>query len=356
MIEPGEATTSDLGVEVAAHYGDPTAEWEALEAGAGVVDRSDAGSALVSGGDTFSFLDSLVSADVADLEDGAGVHGLLLSPKGKLVADFRLLRVGDTAWIDTEPGVAPDLVAALDRYRIRVDVEISERSDEFGVLQLRGPAVDDVLAGAGASRPPTGAHAHVAWGEVRIARVARPDDAGVDVVGPLAALTAAWADLTAAGAVRVGRSASEAHRIAAGIPRQGHDIDERTIPQEAGLELDAVSFTKGCFLGQELVCRIDSRGRVNRFLRRLTPDGPAPAVGAEILDHDGERAGEVTSVSAAPVGPVALGYTHRRVEPPGPVQITVAPAAETAGHVAAGDGDVVVARVAALPGMVQGGS
>lgn len=328
----------------AADDGDLHAQYSALRDGVGVVDRSAAGSVVVSGPDTFSFLDSLISADISDLADGAGVHSLLLSPRGKLDTDFRLLRVGDVAWIDTEPGFAEALVASLLRFRIRVDVEIADRSATWGLLQVRGPGTDDLLLALGAEPLPEGVHAHVPWEGTRLVRVDRP--AGVDVLGDHDALGAAGAALVEQVATPVGPEAAEAHRIVAGVPLQGRDLDESTIPQEAGLEFDAVSFDKGCFLGQELVCRIDSRGRVNRFLRLLHTEGPAPTVGAEILSDD-DVVGSVTSVALtdpgdAESGAVALGYLHRRVEPPATVGIRLS------------SGDLVDAQVSALGGSHEG--
>lgn len=320
---------------VASDSGDPQAEYAALRDGVGIVDQSVAGSVLVSGPDTFSFLDSLISADVSHLTDGTGVHSLLLTPRGKLDVDFRLLRVGDVAWIDTEPGFAEAFTASLSRYRIRVDVEIIDRSAGWGLLQVRGPATDDLLISLEVKPPPEVAHAHLPWESTRLVRVDRP--VGVDVVGSHDALSSAWAAFVEQGATPVGLEVAEAHRIAAGVPRQGHDLDESTIPQEAGLDIDAVSFDKGCFLGQELVCRIDSRGRVNRFLRLLHIDGPAPAVGAEILS-DGDVVGSVTSVGDAGAGTVALGYVHRGIEPPADVGIRLA------------SGDLADARIGVLQG------
>ncbi len=248
--------------------------------------------------------------------------------------------MGDVAWIDTEPGFAAAFAASLSRYRIRVDVEILDRSEDWGLLQVRGPATDDLLTSLGVKPPPDVAHAHLRWESTRLVRVDRP--VGVDVVGSHDALSSVWAAFVEQGATPVGLGVAEAHRIAAGVPRQGHDLDESTIPQEAGLEIDAVSFDKGCFLGQELVCRIDSRGRVNRFLRLLFIDGPAPAVGAEILSGD-DVVGSVTSVGDAGAGDaadgtVALGYVHRRIEPPADVGIRLA------------SGDLADARIGVLPG------
>ena len=119
----------------------------------------------------------------------------------------------------------------------------------------------------------------------------------------------------------MGSDAWEAFRIERGLPVQPIDIDDTTIPQEAELEVDAVSFTKGCFIGQELVCRIDSRGHVNRFLRRLTAiDGPRPAPGAEIV-VDAKVVGVVTSVTPDEFPAVALGYVRREIDPGATVEL-----------------------------------
>jgi hypothetical protein len=147
---------------------------------------------------------------------------------------------------------------------------------------------------------------------------------GADLVGPVAELSGVWTALVAAGVRPAGLSAFEAARVRAGVPRQGRDIDERTIPQEAFLELDAVSFTKGCFLGQELVCRIDSRGHVNRLLRRLELGemgiDTTPPAGAGIVVADKE-VGALTTVARSESGVVALGYVRREVEVPADVVV-----------------------------------
>jgi folate-binding protein YgfZ len=143
-----------------------------------------------------------------------------------------------------------------------------------------------------------------------------------DVVGPAAAVDEVEAALAESGVARIDDDTYEALRIEAGVPRQGLDTDEKTIPQEAFLELDAVSFDKGCFLGQELVCRIDTRGHVNRHLRKLgSIEGGRPPRGAEI--GAGERVvGSVTSsVVAGELPPAALGYVRREIEPPAPVTL-----------------------------------
>jgi folate-binding protein YgfZ len=240
---------------------------------------------VVSGDDTFSFLQSLVSQDVDGLADGAVVSSLLLTPKGKVDSWFRLARVGDDAWLDVEAGFGDALQASLERFKLRVKVEITGPEVPWGMVAIRkGEGVD----------PPAGTQAlPVSWG-------------GVDVVGPRAALQA----IEARG---LDAENYERARIGAGVPRLGLDLDESTIPQEAWLDRDSVSFTKGCFLGQELVARIDSRGHVNRSLRRVDARDEQLVLepGAEI-EVDGKVVGSVTSAVAG----YALGYVRREVQPP----------------------------------------
>jgi folate-binding protein YgfZ len=327
-------TALDLGVEVVADYGDPAAEERAFTEGAALVDRNARGTVLVEGPDALKFLQSLLSQDIDELGDGQGTHALLLQPQGKLDTDLRLLRVGDAAWLDCEVGRGEALAASLHRFKIRIKADVVDRSGEWGCLTLRGPNVAALLEAAGAPPLPDEPHTHLPWpappGEIRLVRADWPGGPpGADVVGPVAELGALWPKLVAAGFTPAGLTAYEAARVRAGVPRQGLDIDEKTIPQEAFLELDAVSFTKGCFLGQELVCRIDSRGHVNRLLRgiRIDPGGPGqsgndttPPAGAGIVVGDKE-VGALTTVARSEDGVLALGYVRREVEMPAEVLV-----------------------------------
>ena len=265
---------------------------DALHEGRAWVDRSDRGFVVVTGPEAFSFLQALVSADLDPVVDGDAVHSLLLHPQGKLDVDFRLLRVGDDAWLDCDPDLGAQLAASLTRFRLRVKVEIADESDRFGMLSRVGDD-DGTPVPEGVRRVPS------AW--------------GFDLVGPRALLPSVEPV--------VDPVAFEAWRIEQGIPRQPDDIDESTIPQEAFLEEDAVSFTKGCFLGQELVCRIDSRGHVNRFLRRFSAiEGDWPPVHADVV-VDGKVVGSLTSVAPADLPTGALGYVRREIEPPAAVEL-----------------------------------
>jgi tRNA-modifying protein YgfZ len=245
----------------------------------------------VTGPDAFSFLQSLVSQDVDGLDDGAVVSSLLLTPKGKVQSSFRVVRVGDDAWLDVEAGFGDELRAALERFKLRVKVEIAGPAAPWGMVAIRDDTLIDV------DDAPAGSHVlPVGWSTT----------IGVDVIGPRA-------ELTELGSRGLSADAYERARIEAGIPRLGVDLDESTIPQEAWLDRDAVSFTKGCYLGQELVARIDSRGHVNRVLRGIRSADPEAQLAREAeIEVDGKVVGQVTSA----VPGLALGYIRREVEPP----------------------------------------
>jgi folate-binding protein YgfZ len=320
-------TVNDLGVEVAADYGDPVAEERAFTEGAALVDRNARGAVLVEGPDALKFLQSLLSQDIDTLGDGQGAHALLLQPQGKLDTDLRFLRVGDTAWLDCEVGRGEGLSASLRRFKIRIKAEVTDRTGQWGCLTLRGPDVAARLEAAGAPSLPAELHAHAPWGsgEARLVRADWPGGPpGADVVGPVDELAGVRATLVDAGFTPAGLTAFEAARVRAGVPRQGLDIDEKTIPQEAFLELDAVSFTKGCFLGQELVCRIDSRGHVNKLLRAFEIGAggidTTPPAGAGIVVGDKE-VGALTTVARSEGRVVALGYVRRDVDVPADVVV-----------------------------------
>ena len=273
-----------------------------------VFDHAPWGLVVVHGPDATSFLQAIVSQDLDPVGVGETVPALLLQPQGKLEVAFRATvrrrdDDGDEWWLDTDPAYAARLAEGLTRYRIRVKVEIEDRTADAAMASVIGVA-------SAAGVPDDLVVAPTVWG-------AAP---GVDVVGAAAEVTA-W---VAGAGLRVGTPEElEVLRIEAGVPKLGVDVDDATIPQEAFLEVDAVSFTKGCFIGQELVCRIDSRGHVNRFLRRLAiPGGVVPPHGAEVLLGD-KSVGHVTSAVAVPGEDraVALAMVRREVEPPAEVEI-----------------------------------
>jgi len=260
-------------------------------------DRSPWGLVVVSGPDATSFLQAIVSQDLDPVDDGETVASLLLHPQGKLDVAFRATKREEEWWLDTEPDFGSHLADALARYRIRVKVDIEDRTAATGLATVLAPS-DSVVTAPDC--------------------IVVPGPLGVDVVGPIDRVREVLAQLPTGAPEEF-----EARRIEAGLPKLGVDIDDSTIPQEAGLEVDAVSFTKGCFIGQELVCRIDSRGHVNRFLRRLSlPGTTVPPHGAEVA-RDDKVVGTVTSATAVPGEDrvVALAMVRREVEPPAEVTV-----------------------------------
>ena len=272
---------------------------------------------VVSGPDATTFLQSLLSQDLAPVAVGETTHALLLEPRGKLVVDLRATRVGtDEWWCLCEAGFGAVLAPGLTRFRIRVKVEIEDRSASIAAVSVRGP--DAVSLGAAAAEHHGAVAVRVDW----------PGSPGVDVLAPFGAADAIADELTQAGAVEIGDADYELLRVEAGVPRQGFDIDETTIAQEAFLERDAVSFTKGCFLGQELVCRIDTRGRVNRLLRRVRSDAALDR--GAIVIAGGKEVGTVTTAA----GTVGLATVRHEVEPGATVSVRT-PAGEVPARVEA---------------------
>ncbi|HXW79616.1 MAG TPA: hypothetical protein VEJ84_08955 [Acidimicrobiales bacterium] len=274
----------------------------------------------VAGPDAESYLQGQTSQDIAKLQAGESAWALVLQPQGKLDAFVRVNKVEPAEfYLDTDAGTGAQLVARLQRFKLRTKADIDQL--DWRAVAVRGPA-----AAAGAPERSDGVAlvARFEWGGMT----------GYDLLGPGPALPP--------GAVSVQVGAYEAGRIEAGFPRHGAELDDRTIPAEAGLVEASVSFTKGCYTGQELVARIDSRGsNVPRRLRALVLSGPAAArarlhrQGAEAVDvpdaegfpepaepavqpraarADDKEVGRLTSVAWSPrLGWVALGYVSRGV-------------------------------------------
>ena len=256
----------------------------------------------VQGPDALSFLQGQLSQEV-NLEAGASTWALLLQPQGKMVAFLRVLREAEDRFVlDVDAGFGPVVADRLNRFKLRVKCDVEPL--EWRCLAVRGPQAHEAAAGtaAGAGTPVV-----ADW----------PGLAGVDLVGP--------SPEPPAGVRVCGLEAYEAVRIEAGIPVMGKEIDESTIPAEAGIVDQSVSWTKGCYTGQELVARIDSRGgNVPRRLRGVVVStNVLPPVGATIRSDD-KDVGHLTSVAESldRRAPVALAYVRRAVTPP--AEVTVA--------------------------------
>lgn len=260
----------------------------------------------VAGPDAESYLQGQLSQDLAGLGEGGWAWSLVLQPQGRLVALVRVYRAGATEWLlDTDAGTGPALAERLLRFKLRTRADIEQL--RWRAVAVRGPGAVNALRGEGAPGVAPGAGA----GEQPVVAVpfAWHQLTGYDLLGP--------APAAPAGAVAASPEAYEAARMEAGFPRHGAELDERTIPAEAGLVEVAVSFTKGCYTGQELVARIDARGsHVPRNLRALMLEGPAEP-GTQLYEApDGKEVGTLTSVACSPrFGWFGLAYVRRGTEP-----------------------------------------
>jgi tRNA-modifying protein YgfZ len=285
-------------------------EYEVLTTGCAVVDRSERGKLALTGSEAKSFLQGQVTQDVEALEPGRGAYAVFLTPKGKMLGDLRVLDAGPELLLDCERLALQDLFNLIRRAKIGYDVELHKRTLERGLLSLAGPRARDVAA-AFVPRPPAAEHEHLAAAGVRWIAT----DLGVDALCEAAQTDALREQLVAAGAQPVSAEAAEIVRVERGRPRFGVDLEpEAVIPQEAGLNDRAVSFTKGCYVGQETVARLFYKGRPNRHLRGLRPAAPVPS-GSVVRDGERELGRVGSSVISPRLGPIALALVRREAGP-----------------------------------------
>jgi folate-binding protein YgfZ len=282
----------------------------ALTAGAGVVDRSELGKLALTGAQAAEMLNGQVSNDVEALAPGTGCYAALLTNKGKMLGDLRVLSTGDELLLLTERAALQALFDQLRRGAIGWDAELHKRTVQQGLLSVIGPRARAV---AGAAELPANEHASrgARLGDAPVLLVAT--DLGVDVLCAADDTPRVRAALLDAGAIAVDEADAEVVRVESGRPRYGIDLDDTTIPQEAALNDRAVSFTKGCYVGQETVARLHWRGKPNRHLRGLRLSGRAES-GAPLRLGDRE-VGRLGSVALSPVhGPVALAIVRREAQ------------------------------------------
>src|SRR5690349_12380632 len=288
-----------------------TDEYRALTEGCGLVDRAGRGRLALTGPERREFLHGQVTQDIETLEPGHGRYAALLTHKGKMLSDMRVLDLGDELLLSCERAGLQELFNMIRRYKLGADVELHKRTLEMGELSLIGPDARRI-AGAGELGPDEHDNLRATIGEHDVVLVAT--DLGVDVFCDAEATESVRGTLLAAGAVEVTEAAAELVRVERGRPRYGVDVDDNTIPQEAGLNERAVSFTKGCYVGQETVARLFYRGKPNRHLRGLKLS--APVEPGTPLRLGEKEVGRVTSVAVSPAhGPIGLALVRRQAEP-----------------------------------------
>lgn len=278
----------------------------------GLLDRSERGKLALAGPDAKPFLQGQVTNDVERLRDGEGCYAAFLTPKGKMLGDLRVLAAGEELLLDTERLALQALFNMIRRFSVGYEVELHKRTLECGLLSLLGPDSERI---AGARGLPATEHAHRVVSVDGIESRAIRTESGLDLLCAALDTEALATALLERGAVPVSEEAVECLRVERGAPRYGVDLDETVIPQEAGLNARAVSFTKGCYVGQETVARLHYRGKPNRHLRGLRLSALVRP-GSELLLDD-RTVGRVTTVVDSPrFGPIALALV-RREAPPG---------------------------------------
>jgi folate-binding protein YgfZ len=297
-------------------------QYRALREAAGALER-ERGVLFASGSEAAEYLQGQLTNDVEALAAGSGCYSALLDRKGHMRADMRVLRTEDGFWIETEPVATEAVRRHLATYKIGREVEIEDRSDELALISVIGPAAGEIALDA-----PAGAeHAHGEASLEGISCRAIATDTGVDLLGSRAEAGALLGALLDRGAEAVDEPAAEIIRVESGRPRYGREMSTATMPQEAGINERAISFEKGCYIGQETVARLHYRGRPNRNLRGLRLEAPV-ADGAPVRLAERELGAVGTAVLSPAHGPIALAILRREAEPGAKVEVADGVAAE----------------------------
>jgi folate-binding protein YgfZ len=314
--------------DVPIHFGDWQAEYQAAIDAVAIFDCSTMTKVEISGRDHVRFVNNLCTNDIKRLGAGSGCEAFFTTAQGKILFFVRVFAGSESIWIDTVRGCAAALLAHLERYHITEQVEMADRSADYGQFLLIGPNAMRCLSSAGKDDlPPLSELGHAAT-DIAGHRVSlMHNDAlaqpAIELRVPVAAADAVWSELWRAGlplGLRpIGATAFEAVRIESGWPIYGRDIDQSNLPQEVGRNSRAISFTKGCYLGQETVARIDALGHVNRHLIGLELKATEPPVAGCNVDSGGRTVGQVTSSAYSPSRghAIALGYVRRGFDRPG---------------------------------------
>ena len=321
----GANFSSVNGCEVVADYGDVRGEHAALLETAGVLDLSFRGRLCLTSNDRVRFLHGQVTNDVKKLRVGQGCYSALTNAKGKIQSDLNIFALQDELLLDFEPGFTPLVTERLEKFIVADDVQIVDVTPHYGQLSVQGPKAEGAVRGLSlfSEFPATPLSfnklSDATLGELYLMNHARLGSSGFDLFVPISALEIVANKLIGAakqiGGVACGWSALEIARVEAGVPRFGVDMDESNIASECGIEAHAISYNKGCYIGQEVLNRIHSVGHVNRELRKLrlnADEKTLPARGDKLFL--GEK--EVGHITSAVVSPkqncvIALGYVRR---------------------------------------------
>src|SRR5258705_5828716 len=316
-------------------YGDVAAEYKAVRENAGLLDLSPRGRVRVSGSEAIMFLNGLITNDMKTLAENHWMSAVFPNVQGRIIAAVRVVRLADEATrsaipsflLDTEAPTHARLLKTIERFTMAGDFRVNDITNDTALLSIQGinaAAIATKVLGATVAELPRDGGSEIGWEQssVIVMRATHTSEDGFDLIVDSAHAAALWQALSEAGAKPVGYDALETLRIEAGIGRYGRDMDETNVVTEANLD-DAVSYTKGCYIGQEIIARIKYRGHVAKKLTGLLfereeqiDDGPAV-----VRSSEGKEIGRVTSaaVSSRLGRTVALGYVRYEQLAPGPV-------------------------------------
>ena len=338
LTENGAEWGTLAGERVVLHYGDVQVEHGHLTESVALIDLTARGCLAVLGDDRVKFINGQVTNEVAGLRPGQGCYAALVNAKAKMQADLNIYRLQDELILDFEPGLLETVTARLESHLVADQADLVDASPHFGLLSLQGPKTTDALESLGLKLPDElFAHTQVTQnelGEWYLMRNDRLGQVGCDLYIPTAHLPGAAKRLAKAvagqGGGLAGWEAIEIARIESGIPRFGSDMDGRTLPPEANLESRAISYTKGCYIGQEIIARIRTYGKVNRTLvgYRLDDELAKTATpGTKLVDDTGKAVATITSLAQSPeFGAIALGLAKRTHSKSGQVLTAETPA------------------------------
>lgn len=329
LIASAESTAVEDGIDVVARYGELRQEYDALAGGIALVDRCDRALLEIGGADRATWLHNLTTSSMKTILPGEGCYTFALNVQGRILFDLNALVRTDSIAVDLDRGFLEFARGHFDKYIIMEDVTLTDRTDDFVRMGLSGAGVQLMLTDLGAPHAATlpilgQTRIRIADIEMDLARTDFCGPAAVDLFVPTAAAATVWRHLTDSArphrAMPVGAEAVDVRRIEAGIPRSGCEITDDALPDETGQFQRAVNTNKGCYLGQEIVERMRSRGVVARRLMRLAFAGKTlPPPGTKLENESGSTVGVVTS-SCRSVGDgdaVGLGYVKTAVAKPG---------------------------------------
>ena len=321
--------------EIVRSYGNPDAEHRAVRKNAGLIDQSHRGKLRLKGRDRTEFLHGMVTNDIKKLAPGNGLYVAFTTDKAKMLSDGRVYCLPDALWIDLEPEVTEKIYKHLDKYTLASDVTVENLTGTHGLLSVYGPSSSEIVSQwvPSASLPLkeySSSFLTLNGAPILVARNEITGESGYDLYLSTDKMASTWDRLTQLGRLHglrpVGLDALDSLRIEAGIPRYGMDMDESNFPMEAGLETRAISYTKGCYIGQETIARADAQGHMNKRLTGLEIEGESvPKKGQSIQTRpetpgaEGRVVGTVTSGVKSPTSGklIALGYLHRDFVKPG---------------------------------------